>query len=398
MVSLITKIGFSAVAVVAVLFQVFLKEPVWLFLGVGRVIQPLADFPYTCRKIVDPRMEACEDMWLSQSTRQMFLTCSDPLARKHWMPSVGHLNVTGRSQRDSIVVLDIDKPVDNSFQLRTLKTPGFSGTLGDGLINVVGFTGMESSSGDIDLMVINLQPSVDGENNKLLDQHVHGANSTIEHFTTGADATELKHVRTFADQGISTPNRVAVLDDKTFYITNDHGPHKVGWRHELSLLLGYGNVNFCQANEPCKEVASNFKFPNGLARKDDIIYVPDSMTGTIYIYRILPNKDLEKIDEIKLGYSVDNASIDENGDIWVAAFPVAADIFKAYEDPYNARNAATVLRVRKVDGKYVAEKVIEDAYGEILPATTTVVHDAKTGRLFFSSVISPHIAVCEPKV
>ncbi|KAF4999906.1 hypothetical protein FGRMN_2144 [Fusarium graminum] len=386
MVSLITKIGFSAVAVIAVLFQVFLKEPVWLFLGVGRVIQPLADFPYICRKIFDPRMEACEDMWLSQSTRQMFLTCSDPLTRKHWMPSVGHLNVTGRSQRDSIVVLDIDKPVDNSFQLRTLKTPGFSGTLGDGLINVVGFTGMESPSGDIDLMVINLQPSVGGENKKLLDQYVHGANSTIEHFTTGADATELKHVRTFADRGISTPNRVAVLDDKT------------SWRHELSLLLGYGNVNFCQANEPCKEVVSNLKFPNGLARKDDIIYVPDSMTGTLYTYRILPNKDLEKIDEVRLGYSIDNASIDENGDIWIAAFPAAADIFKAYEDPYNARNAATVLRVRKVEGKYVADKVIEDAHGEILPAATTVVHDAKTGKLFLSSVISPHIAVCEPKV
>lgn len=87
---------------------------------------------------------------------------------------------------------------------------------------------MENSAGVIDLMLINLQPSADPESGKFLDQYAHGANTTIEHFTTGAEATAMKHVRTFADQGISTPNRVAVLDDKTFYITNDHGPHKVG--------------------------------------------------------------------------------------------------------------------------------------------------------------------------
>jgi hypothetical protein len=86
MVNLLTKVGFSAVVVLAVLFQVFLKDTLWMFLGIGRVMQPLSDFPYTCRKIVDPRLEACEDMWLSQSTRQMFLACSDSTSRQSWMP------------------------------------------------------------------------------------------------------------------------------------------------------------------------------------------------------------------------------------------------------------------------------------------------------------------------
>ncbi|KAM0443962.1 hypothetical protein ACHAQK_002709 [Fusarium lateritium] len=398
MVNLLTKIGFSAVVVLAVVFQVFLKDTIWMFLGIGRVMQPLSDFPYTCRKIADPRLEACEDMWLSQSTRQMFLACSDSLSRQSWMPSVGRLNVTGRSERDAIVALDIDKPVGNGFEMRTLETPGFSGTHGDGLINVVGFTGLENSAGGIDLMLVNLRPSADPESGKFLDQVALGANTTIEHFTTGPAATEMKHVRTYADQGISTPNRVAVLDDKTFYITNDHGPHKVGLQSQLAMLLGTANMHYCEANTPCKEVVSNFKFPNGLVRKDDTLYVPDSVTGTLYIYRILLNKDLQKIDEVKLGYGLDNASIDENGDIWVAAFPVTAAIFAAYEDPHGARTPSAVLRVRKTQGKYVVDKVLEDADGEVLPAATTVVHDAKTGRLFLSSVISPFIAVCEPKV
>lgn len=33
---------------------------------------------------------------------------------------------------------------------------------------------------------------------------------------------------------------------------------------------------------------------------------------------------------------------------------------------------------------YLAEKVVEDANGQVLPASTTVVRDAKSGRLFFS--------------
>lgn len=154
------------------------------------------------------------------------------------------------------------------------------------------------------------------------------------------------------------------------------------------MLLGTANVHYCEANAPCKQVAGNLKFPNGLVRKDDMLYVPDSVTGTLYIYRILPNKDLQKVDEVKLGYGLDNASVDENGDIWVAAFPVTAAIFAAYEDPHGARTPSAVMRVREIDGKHVVDKVIEDADGEVLPAVTTVVHDVKTGRLFLSSKLN----------
>ncbi|KAI7764796.1 hypothetical protein LZL87_004001 [Fusarium oxysporum] len=396
MVNLVIKISISLVALLAILFQIYLKEAIWLGLGINRTLQALSEFPYHCRKIVNHRLEACEDMYLSQSTRQLFLACSDPTARKQWQPNVGYRNISGRSQRDAIVALDIDKPIDNGFQFRALKTPGFKGTAGDGLVNLAGFSGVEQEDGYIDLFLVNLRPSIDAEG-RLVDQYVHGGNATVEHFVTGLQATEMKHVRTYANQGIVTPNRVAALGDKTFYISNDHGSHKFGWRHHLSMILGFSDVTFCDT-QSCRPVAPNLQFPNGLVIKDNILYLPDSITGRLYIYRILPNKDLQKIDEVNLGYGVDNASIDENGDIWIAAFPIGIEIFKAYDDPYNAHPPSTVLRVRKIEGVYVVEKMLEDAKGEVLPAATTVVHDAKTGRLFLSSVISPFIAVCEPKL
>ncbi|KAJ4174247.1 hypothetical protein NW754_004662 [Fusarium falciforme] len=379
MAGILFKAGLVAVAL-AVIFQVTLKETIWLAFGIGRVTQPISDFPYTCRKIVDPRMEACEDMWLSESTRQLFLACSDPHARPHWMPNVAHLNVSARSQRDSIVALDLDKPVENSFEFRTLKTPGFPGTAGDGKLQLVGFTGIDNpDSGTIELLVINNGPSVDAQGN-FVDQYANGANSTIDLFETGPEATELKYVRTYADRKIATPNRVAALSRSAFYVVNDHGQSKVGLKSNLS---------------PYSETATPSSATPKLA--NNLIYIPCSLSGTIFIYRILPDNTLEKVDEVKTGYSIDNLSVDANGDIWVAAFPVGVAIFKAYEDPYNSFPPAAALRVRKVDGKYVVDKVIEDGKGEFLPAATTVVHDAKTGRLFFSSVISPFISVCEPK-
>ncbi|KAH7127424.1 hypothetical protein EDB81DRAFT_809202 [Dactylonectria macrodidyma] len=399
MASLLFKVGLGSVALLAVLFQVYLKEIIWLGFGIGKTLQPLSDFPYTCRTITDSRMEACEDMWLSESTRQLFLACSDPIARSHWMPSVADFNVTGRSQRDAMVVLDIDKPVENGFEMRVLKTPGYTGTAGDGLLDLAGFTGTESNVGTIELLVVNHRPSVDAETGQFLDNTSIGGNSTIELFETGPDASELKHIRTYASKHITTPNRVAAADGGSFFVANDHGPYKLGLKHHLSPIIGTGGVTYCDKDTGCRPVAGSLSFPNGLVNgQDGLLYVPSSMLGTITIYRIAPVTDkLEKVDEVSVGYGIDNLSIDQNGDMYIAVFPVGVEIFKAYKDPYNARPPSAALRMRKGEGGYVVEKIIEDAFGEVLPVATTVIHDAKTGRLFFSSVISPFISVCEPK-
>lgn len=80
------NLGLLAVVLLAVAFQ-FLKGPLYIGFGWGRHIQPLQDFPYECRRIEDPRLQACEDMWLSESTRVLYLACSDPIARAQWLPS-----------------------------------------------------------------------------------------------------------------------------------------------------------------------------------------------------------------------------------------------------------------------------------------------------------------------
>jgi hypothetical protein len=86
MAGLLLKVGIFVVVSLAITFQLFLKDPVWLAFSIGKHIQPLSDFPYNCRRIEDPRLEACEDMWLSEETRVLYLACSDSLSRSQWLP------------------------------------------------------------------------------------------------------------------------------------------------------------------------------------------------------------------------------------------------------------------------------------------------------------------------
>lgn len=78
--------GVSLVALGAVIYQFIIRDLLLVSFGIGRDVQPLADFPYQCRRLDGPGLEACEDMWLSESRRILYLACSDSLSRKHWMP------------------------------------------------------------------------------------------------------------------------------------------------------------------------------------------------------------------------------------------------------------------------------------------------------------------------
>ncbi|KXJ88873.1 hypothetical protein Micbo1qcDRAFT_207011 [Microdochium bolleyi] len=394
-------------AIIAAVYQLELPRAIVHFAGIGHTFEPLKNFPYKCQRIDHPRLQACEDMWLSESTRQLFLACSD----------MGNFNVTARSLKESIVVLDIDEPAtsDGTFPLRVMDTPDYAGVPGDeGRLYPLSLSGSDEPGGTVRLWVINAAPSADHATGALLDQAAVGGNLTVEVFVTkGPKSTELKHMHTFAHKHIATPNRVAPRGDGTndFWYTNDHGHSKVGLGHALSGPLGWGDVSYCTTTTTsqtnCHTVATGHKFPNGLAYNshDGLLYVPSSLLGRVYVYKPEPPNrakgDLELIATLDAGMSLDNIIVDKTGDMYIAAFPRATELLAAYTDPYGSFPATAAIRIRKnekVEGGYEVAKVIEDGKGgkaEVLPGATSVLHDVKTGRLFFSSVISPFIGVCE---
>lgn len=90
MMASLTKSGFILVGVIAILFQFPIIQRIVLLLrlglAIGKVIQPVSDFAYQCHRIHDPRLEACEDLWFSEATRQLFFACSDSQSRDSWQP------------------------------------------------------------------------------------------------------------------------------------------------------------------------------------------------------------------------------------------------------------------------------------------------------------------------
>lgn len=64
---------YSAVAAAA-LYQLVLRDFLSVVVGVGRTMQPLEDFPYTCRRLKHEQPEACEDLWLDDEGRRLYLS------------------------------------------------------------------------------------------------------------------------------------------------------------------------------------------------------------------------------------------------------------------------------------------------------------------------------------
>ncbi|OIW27051.1 hypothetical protein CONLIGDRAFT_656277 [Coniochaeta ligniaria NRRL 30616] len=410
-----SRVGLAIVLALAVLTQLKpirdLATLVQLGYGFGKTIQPVSDFPYQCRRIHHPLLQACEDMWLSERGRKLYLACSDPYARLQWFPSVDHYNLSGRSQKDAIVVLDVDQPgilaASDSVTVQRLETRDYRGVADDGLLDLNGFTGVDMGNGVVRLLLVNNRASIDPATGVYAaDQASVGVNATVEvfeHIDRGGSRQILSHLRTMASPNISTPNRVAAFGSEGFYITNDHGKVKSGGvsnplRTSGQAMLGKGDVTYCSYDNGCSIVSSSHYYPNGLLlHSDGRLYVPSSARGGVQVYQPQPNGSLQKLADVDAFYAIDNLSEDRNGDIFAAAFPTGVKNQAYVKSPFGPVPPSTVLRIRNSHSGYQWEKVLEDRDGEVLPAATVVVHDASTGRLFLSGASSPFITYCDPK-
>ena len=174
---------------------------------------------------------------------------------------------------------------------------------------------------------------------------------------------------------------------------------------------------------------AKLKFPNGLTRGlDGLIYVPSTIDGQIRVFSVKADKMLKQVDTIRIGMPLDNVSPDAIGDLYVPGFPKIFKAVQSMDNPYEVSAPVTIWRVKKIvssghgveSTQYKVEKVLEDRDSKFLSGSTTVRHDAKTGRLFiggtlqpFSSsfllwisgslteanaaAVHPYLAVCDPK-
>lgn len=110
-----------------------------------------------------------------------------------------------------------------------MTTDNFSGNNGDGTFNLHGFDiRLDPKSDTLSLLLINHRPPINPVTGVSLDAVGLGANSTIELFQSHVGSDSMRHVRTYTDPAIQTPNQVAWVNDNAFVFTNDHSA-KVGF-------------------------------------------------------------------------------------------------------------------------------------------------------------------------
>lgn len=395
---LIPRIVFWAFAVLAisVAYQTFISNILFVILGIGRKIQAIDEFPWICTRLHHPLIEGCEEMWLDHQGRKLYGACTTLTSRQGWNPSGNKYNLSARSRTDHIAVLDIDNPgSDGLYGLSALKLRGYHGDL-----DLHGFDVLRIGD-TLRFWLINHRPPIDHLTGAFLDPSVVGANSTIEVFDLAEASDILEHVRTIHSDAIISPNSLAVDKNGTgVVITNDHNA-KVGIFRDLEMLYRSGTLTYCElASGECHIAAmKGLAFPNGITSdQDGLFYVAHSLTGAVTVHR-LQNGQLIQMDSIPLGYSIDNISLDADGNLIAAAIPDLIGFVKASEDPYNVVAPATVLSVDNIVGShgngYKISKVVEDNDGKVLPGISTALHDVKSQRLFLGGVFSPFLGICE---
>ncbi|REJ84156.1 MAG: hypothetical protein DWQ36_17165 [Acidobacteria bacterium] len=157
----------------------------------------------------------------------------------------------------------------------------------------------------------------------------HGDGHSIEifRFGSGPGGPSARHLRTVRDRLLISPNDVAGLDERRFYVTNDHGPGGPT-RQQLDDLLGRhrGSVAYWDGGA-MRLVAEELGFPNGVALnpENQYLYVAETLGGRINVYsRVEEGEregDLDVVKQLEIDSGVDNLEVDLYGGLWVAAHP-----------------------------------------------------------------------------
>jgi hypothetical protein len=388
-----------------VIYRIFFIDVTQVYLGIGRTIQPIEDFPFECRRVVHPLLEACEDFWIDDEGRSLYAACSDIKTRAGWNPGGGMFNASVRTGTDHISVMDLDNPgVDGLFGVRQLEfDPKFSGSID--LLNV---QGQRLKDGSVRFWLVNHRPPVNATTNEvILDASTLGADSVVEIFDLPVGGTTLKHVRTVQSPALVTPNSIAVsADGLDFFVTNSH-TRRVGLRRELEALTGGGSVAHCRTDTgECRIVTPasghGLNFPNGIVRgADDHYYVATTLGGRIFVYRY-EDGEFFAVNEAWPKVPLDNLSIDSDGVIIAAVLPWGRQSLKSIKEPGTIVAPASIGRLdmippteEKPRPEYNFTTIIEDLDAKFLPTATVAVRDVKTKRLFISGVASQFITICE---
>lgn len=214
----------------------------------------------------------------------------------------------------------------------------------------------------------------DGRDRLFVINHA-GGDQTVEIY----DLTErgLAHRETIRGEALVSPNDLVAVDQRRFYLTNDHGS-AAGLLRTLEdyLRLPRANVVYFDG-ESFQVAARGLRFANGINRSPDgrRIYVAAMLDNALEIYDREPGSGaLIHRRRVPLGTGGDNIELDSRGRLWIAAHPKLLTLAQ-YRDNPGAPAPAQVIRVSlEGPGDAAVEEIFADQGDRIAAATVAAVN------------------------
>ena len=204
----------------------------------------------------------------------------------------------------------------------------------------------------------------------------------------------LTHVKSLENDLIFTPNDVVLLDEKTFYFTNDH-KFKSGFMRfiEENLGLSLSNVVFYNG-QSFKEVSTDISYANGINYDENrnLIFVASPRKFEIKVYKKELDNSLTFLENIYCGTGVDNIEFDLKNNLWVGAHPNLLH-FSSYALGYNKTSPSEIIKIQyNSEGNYKVDTVYLENGEEMSGSTVAAPFN---NLLLVGNVFDKHFLILE---
>jgi arylesterase/paraoxonase len=218
----------------------------------------------------------------------------------------------------------------------------------------------------------------------------------VERFEWRHDS--LLHLESIVDPArMTSPNDVAAVGERSFYVTNDHyyplpGPART-LEDYLQRAISY--VNYYDG-EKFRTVAEGIAYANGINLSPDgrTVYVAATTGRKLLSYARNPaDGSLQLNRETSLETGVDNIDVDARGDLWIGCHPQLLR-FVAHAKDSAEKSPSQILRLRPVAGGgfETTEVFLND--GRQYSGSTVAV--PLGGLLLAGSVFEPALLLLQP--
>ncbi len=233
----------------------------------------------------------------------------------------------------------------------------------------------------------------DGETRRLFV--VNAAANAVELFDV-ADNGDLKHIETFTERRLTSPNDVVGVGPRAFYVTNDADPGRDTPLGQLHFLIRAASGRLMHFDGTIWRLAADgLRFANGVgvSPSGERLYVAETSAAALRIYDRDPETGaLRWSRTAPMPAAVDNINVEYNGSLWIGALPKPLALPR-YRLDETAKAPSLVIRYDDIAGVTSPPSAVYADNGEEISGSTAAAKSGST--LLIGALFEKKFLICQ---